>query len=117
MKPKKAKIDLAKFVHVRTAMKGKTGEPVAGVFIPFAANDIYVGEKSLYLDLVFWPSDKIQGFDHAIKQDFGKDFRDKNDVSKSPFIGNALLGDVANAQPPKLDEVAFEVNAADDLPF
>jgi hypothetical protein len=115
MKPKKAKLDLSKLVHIRTQMTGKTGEKVQGVFLPFEKNDIFVGEKGLYLDLVFWPSDKIEGFDHAIKKDYSKAYREANDTSQSPFLGNALLGDAPAAAP--APETFPANDTSDNLPF
>jgi hypothetical protein len=100
-------------------MKGKTGE-MECLVIPIALNNLFVGEKGIYLDLVaFERKEKKPNEDtHLVKQSFSKAEREtmsKEELESMPILGNLRVFDgPIESEPVSSTEVTNEV---DDLPF
>lgn len=104
------KIDLLKLVGVETSMKGKSGNPIKGFFIPYESNHVFVGDKGRYLSLQAFelknprPDSKDT---HMIKIDLKKEVRDamtEEERNSQPIVGNAILwGNKPESQPAPSD--------------
>lgn len=113
------KLNLAGLVHATRIEKGQSGEQEC-LIIPIAKNNLFKGEKGLYLDLTAIelknPS-ATQKDTHLIKQSLPKDVYEKmSDEEKkaTPILGNAILwGDTSRNEP----ELSKPVNDGDDLPW
>lgn len=113
-----AKINLRQLNHaLMTSPKG-----TKCIVIPIAENNLFEGEKGIYLDLVaFELKNPEAGKDtHMIKQSFSKEklsaFTDEQKKAL-PILGNAKIssgGSHAEAEPKGSDAVA---SGADKLPF
>lgn len=90
------KFDLAKLVHVETTMTGRNGQPVSGMFVPYEANYVYVGEKGRYLDLtgVEAQNPRDDKSTHFIKTNLKKEVRDAmtdEQRKNQPILGNCWI--------------------------
>lgn len=115
------KLNLAGLKHSRKLLKGKTGE-IDCLIIPIEDNNLYKGEKGLYLDLTCIEiKDKSkqapdQKDTHLIKQSFAKDvYEAMTDEEKKsyPILGNAILWSSISNEPILAEPISEE----DDLPF
>lgn len=120
------KIDLMKLVSVETSMKGQSGNPVKGIFIPYEPNHVYVGEKGRYLDLQAFElkNPRQDSKDtHMIKVDLKKEIRDamtEEERNSQPIVGNAILwGSKPESKPAPSNITPTEevMPEGDDLPF
>jgi len=92
------------------------------MLIPFDANNLFAGEKGIYLGIVAFdiaPEKQKDGQTHLIKQSFSKEKRESmnpEEVKALPIIGSLSTSfaakDINNNVDPKKE---FEEN--DDLPF
>lgn len=113
------KINLKALKHsMMTTPKG-----ALAIVIPVEANNLYDGEKGLYLDIVGFEINKPfegQKDTHILKQSFSKEKREEmgeDKIKAIPILGNARVGDVGHA-PTSNDQNNGKVAAsADDLPF
>ncbi|WP_052496534.1 hypothetical protein [Pedobacter lusitanus] len=114
-----SKINLAGLKHSVRDIKGKTGEMVSCIVIPIEINNLFKGEKGVYLDL--------QGFDiknkvndskdtHLVKQSLPKEkYESLTEEEKKalPILGSHILWSGGQMG----DTVIIEQNEDDDLPF
>lgn len=113
------KLNLGKFFKVfEKDFKGKE-KTVKCLCIPIDENDIFVGEKGYYLNLVAWKVKSEYGT-HAIKPSYSKEKRDKmteEEIKALPFVGNANVISVDTGNTPKDVGLEDGDGADDDLPF
>lgn len=120
------KINLAAFIHAVIKVKGKAGNEVEGIFLPFDKNNIFKGTKGFYVDLIAFPI-KNKTTDsrdtHLIKQSFTKEKREqmtKDEQDNLPIIGNMIDWNYVR---PETTDPDIESNQTvvptgeDDLPF
>lgn len=121
------KINLAAFIHTTLKVKGKAGNEVEGIFIPFEKNNIFKGTKGHYVDLIAFPI-KNKSNDsrdtHLIKQSFSKEKREsmtKEQQDNLPIIGNMIDWNYVTqaTSDPDLqgNQVVTPETGKDDLPF
>lgn len=114
-------LNFASLTHVKMEMKGKSGKPVKGMFVPFEANDIKETEKGgLYFNLVAFPMKEAKDWGtHIVKQSFSKEQREKmseEEQREKPIIGNLTVDNTPS-------ETVNDAGAGktftpdDDLPF
>lgn len=106
------------------------GEMVDAIAIPVDANNLYQGEKSVYLELVGYPKEPSAGSKdtHLLKQNFKKEFYEalpEDEKKNLPIVGNAIDWKKAKGtSAPKQQEQNSSVPSGsgsvpdpDDLPF
>ena len=112
------KINLAGLTHTRKILKGKSGD-IDCLIIPINENNLYKGEKGLYLDLTHIeiknPAEG-QTDSHLVKQNLPKEVYEKlNDDEKKalPILGNSRIWT------PQSNEatLAQPIGEFEDLPF
>jgi hypothetical protein len=114
-----SKINLAALKHSVRKMKGQTGE-VECLIIPIEANNLFKGEKGVYLDTTGFEIKNKTGTSkdtHLVKQSLPKEVYEKmtdEQKKEQPIIGSMIvwagggsLGDAA----------IIEQDESDDLPF
>lgn len=121
-----AKINLRQLKNVVRFIKGKNGNMVECLIIPIKENNLFAGEKGIYLDL--------QGFElkerkpdqkdtHIVKQSLSKEvFDTMSDQEKKdmPILGNMILWGRREPEPMNFETIGTEPiieGTADDLPF
>lgn len=116
----KGRLNLQALKHVKMEVNGKSGK-VKGVFIPLEVNNIFEGEKGLYLDLVaFELKEAKNNQTHMVKQSFSKDIREKmsdDEKKNQPILGSLNVGGFQNTES---NGDVFDGKIAtpdDDLPF
>lgn len=115
-----AKLNLRQLTH--SLMTTPKGSKV--IVIPIAENNLYEGEKGLYLDLVAFEKKEVkEGEDtHLLKQSFSKEkLSAMTDEQKRalPILGNARIssgGQRSEAEPKDANNGAVAAGI-DDLPF
>jgi len=120
------KINLACFKHAIINVKGKAGNDVEGIFLPFVKNNIFKGTKGFYVDLIAFPI-KNKTTDsrdtHLIKQSFTKEKREqmtKDEQDNLPIIGNMIDWNYASqthADPEIESNQTVDADGTNDLPF
>lgn len=112
------KINLATLKHSRMLMKGKSGQ-VDCLIIPIEQNNLYKGEKGLYLDLTHIeiknPAEG-QTDSHLVKQNLPKEVYEKlseEEKKALPILGNSKVW-ISQYNEAPLAEIQDET---DDLPF
>jgi len=120
------KINLAAFTHAVIKVKGKAGNEVEGIFIPFDKNNIFKGTKGFYVDLIAFPI-KNKTTDsrdtHLTKQSFTKEKREqmsKEEQDNLPIIGNMIdwnYASQAHADPEIESNQTVDAEGTNDLPF
>lgn len=112
------KLNLAGLKHSRKLMKGQSGE-IDCLIIPIHENNLFIGEKGLYLDLqhheIKNPVDG-QTDSHLVKQSLPKEVYEKMSEEERramPILGNSRTW-APQSNEPKLAEPQ---NEEDDLPF
>jgi hypothetical protein len=102
-------------------MKAKSGE-IECLVIPIAENNLFRGEKGIYLDLIaFELATKKEGSKdtHLVKQSFSKEVREKfteEQLKQMPIIGNLSVWGVENSQSEPITS-SQPIDENDDLPF
>jgi hypothetical protein len=102
-------------------MKAQSGE-IDCLIIPIDQNNLFRGEKGIYLDLIAFELNKKQENSkdtHLVKQSFSKEFREKfskEELDKMPILGNlSVWGEnIPQTEPLTSSE---PINENDDLPF
>lgn len=100
-------------------MKAKSGE-IDCLVIPIELNNLFVGEKGVYLDIVgFELKNPKEGSrdTHLLKQSFSKEIREKmtdDELKAVPILGNLAFNPFSERDPVSNPEPQPE---ADDLPF
>ena len=115
------KINLAGLKGQVRSMQGTSGM-VECLVIPIAANNLFKGEKGVYLDLIAFEIEKKVNDSkdtHLVKQSLSKEVREKmtdEQLKAMPIIGNLQVwGGVTEAEPQtNVNTVAGE---DDPLPF
>lgn len=103
---------------IRT-MKGKDGD-MECIVLPIQANNLFKGEKGIYLDLIAFEIEKKGDSKdtHLVKQSLSKDERalmSDEEIKAMPILGNLQVwGDFAEIETTSSMEVGKE---DDDLPF
>lgn len=118
------KIDLRQLKHIIQKLKRKDGTEVECLTIPINENNLFKGEKGVYLDLTaFELKNKQPGSKdtHIVKQSLPKEvFEKMTDEEKRalPILGNAIVWERQESTPNVIQE-AFEPvpEETDDLPF
>lgn len=114
------KLNLAGLKHAVRIEKGQSGEQEC-IIIPIAKNNLFKGEKGLYLDLtaIEIKDRSKQAADqkdtHLVKQNLRKELYEKMTEEQRkamPILGNAVVW--SGSSEPALNEPTAE---GDDLPF
>lgn len=114
------KLNLAGLTHAVRMEKGQSGEQEC-IIIPIAKNNLFKGEKGLYIDLTAIEIKDRSKFSadqkdtHLLKQNMPKEIYEKmtEDEKKAlPILGNAILWGGSSEAP--LQQPTAE---GDDLPF
>lgn len=123
-------LNLSALTHVKTSMKGKNGNLVKGVFIPFEQNFIILGEKGgAYLNIAGQVSDEMDKFEnngfisHSLPSEIYKSYP-KGEAPQLPILGNIKFWGVksteVNNETNEIDNsfpIDNEDDNEDDLPF
>lgn len=99
------KVNLAGLKHTVQKMQGASGE-IEVLVIPIEANNLYRGEKGLYLDLVAWGIEEPKYEDsHMLKQSLPKEVAEKQSKEEKyampimgalrPFKGGGVASEAA----------------------
>ena len=112
------KLNLASLKHTRKLLKGQSGE-IDCLIIPINENNLFKGEKGLYLDLYhieLKTPKEGQKNTHLVKQNLPKDLYDKmtdEERKAMPIFGSSTVWT------PESNETALEtpIPEEDDLPF
>lgn len=129
-----SRINLTLLKHARREMNGQDGKKIDCLIIPIDENNLYKGEKGVYLDLTSIEiKDKSkqapnQKDTHLIKQSFTREFYDSlTDEQKQsyPILGNTIdWSKVAPSEPVPMQSSELSQSAVDsyndgtdDLPF
>ena len=99
--------------------KGKTSTKRC-IVIPVDDNDLYVGEKAVYCNLVAFDANLQDGKTHLIKPSIKKDVWDKmteEERKAIPIIGDVKPFGVVDAAIANPDGLSVEAEGSDDLPF
>ena len=116
------KLNLLQLHAVRKMITGQLG-PVECLVIPIQKNNLFVGEKGVYLDLIAFEVDPAKRNadskdTHLIKQSFSKEVREKmtdEQLKALPILGNLQVwGERTEAEPLSSNVVQDE---ASDVPF
>lgn len=116
------KINLAQLKGQVKSMQGKSGM-VECFVIPIALNNLFKGEKGIYLDLIAFEIENKKGDSkdtYLVKQSLSKEVREKmtkEELNAMPIIGNfRVWGEGFTEAEPQtnVDDVADETS---DLPF
>ena len=117
------KINLRQLKSTVRVMKAKTGD-LEFLLIPIKANQLVVGEKGIYLDLMGFeikerkPDRKDT---HLVKQSFSKEvYEAMTDQEKreAPIIGNMIVWGFQEPAPNELPAGELTMDPeSDDLPF
>lgn len=111
---------------------GKSGAKKRCLVIPIDDNDLFVSDKGVYLNLIAFPNDKVEGQSHIVKQSFNKARRDsmtEEERNSLPILGGIQKpkeqtpegGETYNTPPqyevPTAPGTAEGSTPIDDLPF
>ena len=112
------KLNLAGLKHSRKLMKGQSGE-IDCLIIPIKENNLFIGEKGLYLDLAHHeiknPA-KDQTDSHLVKQNLPKEIYEamsEDERRSMPVLGNSRIWEFKSNEP----ELSEPQDEEDDLPF
>ena len=114
-----AKLNLLELKCSVKKMNGKSGE-LNCLVIPIDLNNLYTGEKGIYLDLVgFEIKNPKEGSrdTHLLKQSFSKEIREEmtdDELKAVPIIGNLSMNPFTERDPVSNPAPQAE---SDDLPF
>ena len=104
-------------------IKTETGSEM-NLTIPIEKNDLYVGEKGIYLNITAWENDKLKdGKTHLIKQSFSKKARaamTADELKSQPLLGDGKPFEKLSApiqSDGDLDLTDQPAADIDDLPF
>lgn len=117
-----SKLNLASLKHTVQKMKGSSGE-VEVLIIPIDANNLYRGEKGLYLDLTHIEvKNKREGSKdtHLIKQSLPKDVYSAlsdDDKKAQPIMGNSILWGEGGGSGGSNESSVSESKPGDKLPW
>ena len=112
------KLNLASLKHTRKLLKGTSGE-IDCLIIPINENNLFKGEKGLYLDLYHIElknPKEGQANTHLVKQNLPKELYEKmSEEAKMamPILGNSTVWVPTSNETPLADPI----NEEDDLPF
>ena len=112
------KLNLASLKHTRKLLKAKSGE-IDCLIIPINENNLFKGEKGLYLDLYHIQlknPKEGQTNTHLVKQNLPKELYEKmTDEQKKemPIIGSSTVWVPTSNEA----ELAEPIDDEDDLPF
>ncbi|WP_195375364.1 hypothetical protein [Parabacteroides leei] len=73
-----------------TELQGKSGAKKRCLIIPIDDNDLYTIDKGVYLNLIAFPNDKVEGQTHIVKQSFSKERREamtEEEKNTLPILG------------------------------
>lgn len=114
------KLNLLQLHAVKKMMPGQLG-PVECLIIPIQKNNLFVGDKGIYLDLIAFEVEnkKADSKDtHLVKQSLSKEVREKmttEQLNAMPILGNLQVwGERQEAEPVSSGKTLSEI---DDLPF
>jgi hypothetical protein len=114
------KINLLNLHAVRKMIAGQLG-PVECLVIPIEKNNLFIGEKGVYLDLIAFEIEKPkadQKDTHLVKQSFSKEVREKmteEQLKAMPILGNLQVwGKETESKTVSSNAVQDELS---DLPF
>lgn len=96
-------------------LQGKTGMKKCLV-VPVDDAKLYIGQKGVYLDLVAFESDKIDGVSHFIKQSISQE--ERNSMSEEERNSLPIMGNVkplTHNQVQAKDGMTVDIDS--DLPF
>ncbi len=115
------RINLAGLIHATRLEKGQSGEQEC-IIIPISKNNLFKGEKGLYLDVTAFEIKDRSKMDaerkdtHLVKQSLPEDiYKNMSDEEKKamPILGNAIVWGALNNEP----ALQPPTDSGDDLPF
>ncbi len=112
------KLNLASLIHSRKLLKGQSGE-IDCLIIPINENNLFKGEKGLYLDLYHIQLKKPaenQTNTHLVKQSLPKElYETMTDEAKKamPILGSSTVWTPTSNEAALVDAIGED----DDLPF
>jgi hypothetical protein len=116
------KINLAQLKGQVKSMKGLNGM-VDCFVIPIALNNLYKGEKGIYLDLIAFEIEnkKSDSKDtHLVKQSLSKEVREKmtkEEINEMPILGNLQVWSGQHTEADPQTNVSDVASEESDLPF
>lgn len=114
------KLNLAGLTHATRIEKGQSGD-VECIIIPIAKNNLFKGEKGLYLDITAIEIKDRSKFaadqkdTHLLKQSYPKEMYDamsEEEKRAKPILGNAIVWNGTSEA-----QLAPPISEGDDLPF
>jgi hypothetical protein len=117
------KLNLKQLKHVQKTFKSKKGKKVECLVIPIVENDLFSGEKGVYLDLTAFEIKNKVGDSkdtHLIKQSLKKElYESMTDEQKHamPVMGNLVEWARQESAPQVAQSIAMSDEDEDDLPF
>lgn len=118
------KLNLAQLKGQVKEMKAESGM-IECLVIPIKANNLFKGERGLYLDLIAFEIDQSKRNSdskdtHLVKQSLPKDVREamsKDELNAMPILGNLQVWDGSFTEPEPQTNVDAVAGEEDDLPF
>jgi hypothetical protein len=112
------KLNLMNLKAQRKTLNGKLG-PTECIVIGIDANNLFVGEKGIYLDLIAFDRKEKgkNGETHLIKQSFSKEEREamtEDQRNSLPILGDLTIG--TGGERASVSDMAPSAET-DDLPF
>jgi hypothetical protein len=121
------KLTLSALIHGKKLFPDKNGKMQECLVIPIELNNLFKGEKGIYLDIVAWPyREKQEGKNtHYLRQDFPKEKREKfteEEKKALPYFGNLIVwsensNNNSNNEDPYLSAAIPQGTGDDDMPF
>lgn len=114
------KINLLQLHAIRKMITGQLG-PIECLVIPIAKNNLFIGDKGVYLNLIAFEIEKPKNDSkdtHLVKQSLNKEVREamtEEQLKALPILGNLQVwGEKTESAPISSIEVQDETS---DLPF
>ena len=118
MKNLSIKIDLLKIKHSGIAnLTNKKKEKIKCLVIKLDNEDLYIGEKGIYLSLTGYAvEDSKFNQTHILKINYDKEFFDK--MSDEEKKNNPIIGNIKEFEKKEMSETLKDIiNSEEDLPF
>jgi|GEM_PF-1229449 len=114
------KMNLSALKSVIQPQKGKNGEMVECLIIPIAVNNLFKGDKGVYLDFTAFPIDPAKRHadskdSHLIKQSLPKEVYEA--MTEEEKKAAKILGNIITWEPSNQDTPPEEIKEGEDLPW
>ena len=118
MKNLSIKIDLLKLKHAGiTNLINKKKEKIKCLVIKLDNEDLYIGEKGIYLNLTWYEVEESKfNQTHILKINYDKDFFDK--MSEEEKKNTPIIGNIKEIKKKEIETTLKDIiNVEEDLPF